>query len=146
MISFVIIVTFIILYISSLWGCFKSQAECLNEVGQDTAVLIGYFIGGAASCFVLLTVLVYHKLIPSLYLLACVLIMAFLFYYYDTGSDLAHHGAYNRAFFYFFCLGIYLALGVLYLLACQLIYRPFTIIITILIAVAVIYFLVKETI
>src|SRR5689334_7142206 len=57
--SYFLFVAWIVLYICSLCGCSKSQAECLKEVSQDTAVIVGILLYFSSFSFVILTIFVY---------------------------------------------------------------------------------------
>jgi hypothetical protein len=89
-------------YVSSLRGCEKEQAECLTQLGPSSAFEIGSEIFFSALNFTILMTFVYFELTYKKFLYICSPTLLYLFYIYDTGADFAHHGAYNRVFFYLF--------------------------------------------
>lgn len=89
-------------YLSSLRGCDKEQAECLTKLGPSTAFEIGSEIFFSALSFTIMMSFVYFQITYKHYLYISSPILIYLFYILDTGADFAHHGAYNRVFFYLF--------------------------------------------
>lgn len=98
----------ICLYVLSLEGCEKQQAECLTQQNHSKVIKIGKYILASAVCFLLLIILNKVRLVNKYFVLFSFSTMMYLFYYYDTGADFAHHGSYNRIFFYSFILIIFI--------------------------------------
>ena len=144
--SILLFILWILFYKISLFGCPKSQAECLKEMTQDTAVFVGIMLYCSSFSFVLLTILTYFKLLYVHFTILSIPVMVFLFYYYDTGADFAHHGSYNRAFFYFFCVITYLVLGLLYCFIKILVKHPIKTIIFFAVLIFSVHYTIQDTI
>jgi hypothetical protein len=85
-----------IFYIISLWSCYDQFYVCLKKY-PPKAMLYGLLVVAlSALCFTIQIFLTFFRKVCYKYLIINILVIMFLCYVYDTGSDLIHHGAYNR--------------------------------------------------
>jgi len=132
------------LYIISLEGCDKQQAECLTTQNHSTVIKVGKFIFSSAICFTLLIVFTLLKFTFNYFIYFSVIFKIYLFYFYDTGADFAHHGSYNRVFFYlFFVILLFVSLTI-YLFFMSIIKFPFRTILVVSLSVFIIYYKINE--
>lgn len=111
-------------YIISLEGCDKQQAECLKEQNHSTVIRTGKYIFASAMCFTLLAILTLFKYTLKLFFYTSIAIMLYLFYHFDTGADFAHHGSYNRVFFYLFVVILSFVFATIYVILTAFIKFP----------------------
>ncbi len=102
-IAFCIIALASILYIITLKGCPKAQAECLKEFDQT---LIKYFVMAlfsSAFLYAFIYLLIFYKWLPFyiFFINTAIIIVLFIC---DTGTDLKSHGQFNRNFLIIFML------------------------------------------
>lgn len=94
----VLMVVGIICYLITLTGCEGTQADCLKNFDQTK---IKYFvmimITGCIAFTLNYIILIYKKNNISIAVLQTVVIL-YLCFVHDTGSDLKNHGSYNRIF------------------------------------------------
>ena len=88
-------------YIITLYGCHEaSQAECLKKFDQT---LIKYFVMvlfASAFLYTLIYNLTIYKKIHYAIPVYTTVVIAYLCFVYDTGTDLKYHGSYNRVFLF----------------------------------------------
>lgn len=89
----------VFLYILSLAGCNDTQTACLVNLNPQFFHNIVIFLTISATLNSLLLYMVIKKAIKKFHLLYQICIFSYLTFYYDTGSDLSNHGAYNRIVF-----------------------------------------------
>lgn len=133
-------ILWIYLYIVSLEGCDKQQAECLTQQNHSTVIRTGKIIFASAMSFSILGIFALFKYTSRYFFYASVTIMLYLFYCYDTGADFAHHGSYNRVFFYLFFVIFCFVFITLYLIFMCLIKFPLKTIFVLGLSVYLIYF------
>lgn len=90
----------IVLYLITLVGCDETSAECLKKFDQTTLKYFGMILFASGFLFSLIYNLAIYRLIHWFIPIYTTVIVWFLCYVYDTGSDLKSHGAYNRVFLF----------------------------------------------
>ncbi len=98
----ILTILWIYFYVLSLKGCEEQQAICLKNQSYSDVIILGKILFTSAGVLFLLNVFILFKFTQKHWLIISLIIMYYLFYWYDTGADLAHHGSYNRVFFYLF--------------------------------------------
>ena len=105
-------------YFISFRGCEGTQSYCLVTLSPSFFYLIGVYI----MIFSLITLyIIYEALnnkISKIHLFYYVPLLIYLLYFYDNGSDLSHHGSYNKMVFYFLIVSFI----ILFLIFCLLKY------------------------
>ena len=129
-------------YILSLEGCPEnaSMMWCLGNYGQhEVRKLISYLNYSAflGSLLVFITRQGVYKEIYSYSILLPVYL--YLFFIHDTGTDLYHHGGYNRLFFIITFIIFYLFIKLVVYVALSLIKRTIKTIIGILLTIILFY-------
>ena len=115
LISLIINLLSFYLYYLSLEGCIGTQIDCLKIMTLDKFFDIFYLVlfSSFLSSFTLIFSF-FNKI--SIFCMIYPFISYILFYFYDNGSDLAHHGLYNIIVFSFLLfLFIILLLFIIYL-------------------------------
>lgn len=97
LISLIINLLSFYLYYLSLEGCIGTQIDCLKIMTLDKFFDIFYLVlfSSFLSSFTLIFSF-FNKI--SIFCMIYPFISYILFYFYDNGSDLAHHGLYNNIF------------------------------------------------
>jgi len=88
------------LYILSLAGCHDTQTACLVNLNPQFFHKIVIFLSISSIINAIIIFLILKNSICRLHLLYIIFVFGYLTFYYDTGSDLAFHGAYNRMVFF----------------------------------------------
>lgn len=105
-----------ILYLISLWSCYDQFYICLEKYAPK-AILYGFLVVAlSALCFTIQIFLFFFRKVCYKYLITNLLVIMFLSYLYDTGSDLIHHGAYNRILLFILMIFWSLCITIGYLL------------------------------
>ena len=96
-------------YYMSLEGCHNTQSHCITNVTP-------FFIARVCCSLVLSSILFYANIINffkarNFVLLAAQLTSFYCLFLYDQGTDLAHHGEYNKLF----CIGFILLFAIIHL-------------------------------
>ncbi len=92
------------LYIGSLGGCFDTQTACLVNLSPQFFHNIVSYLTISSIINATIIYLIIKNSINKLHLIYIFIVFGYLTLHYDTGSDLAHHGAYNRIVFLFLIL------------------------------------------
>ena len=119
-ISILILILSTIFYMFTLAGCKGTQADCLKDFDQAKVKEFALILLSSAFTFSLNILLYFMRVITWKVPLLHVLIFAFLCFIYDTGTDLASHGSYNRAFLFFFMVP-----SLILQIICVFIYKAF---------------------
>ena len=88
------------LYFISFKGCEGTQSFCLVTLSPSFFYLLGVYI---MICSLITLYIIYQVIKSSIskyHLLYYLPILIYLIYFVDNGSDLSHHGAYNKMVFY----------------------------------------------
>ena len=117
---FVLSIISFYLYYLSFKGCEGTQSFCLVTLSPGFFYSIGVYI--IICCLISLYIFyeVIKKRISKYHLVYYLPILIYLLYFVDNGSDLSHHGSYNKMGFYFFFIffiivfGIFLVLKLIY--------------------------------
>jgi len=83
-------------YIESLRGCDGPQAECLKNLNEGEVRELIWLLQKVSFILGLIITGILYKIISFVILFPIIISFGYLCFYYDTGSDLAHHGSYNR--------------------------------------------------
>ena len=105
-------------YFISFRGCEGTQSYCLVTLSPSFFYLIGVYI---MICSLITLYIIYEALnnkISKIHLFYYVPLLIYLLYFYDNGSDLSHHGSYNKMVFYFLIVSFI----ILFLIFCLLKY------------------------
>ena len=105
-------------YFISFRGCEGTQSYCLVTLSPSFFYLIGVYI---MICSLITLYIIYEALnnkISKIHLFYNVPLLIYLLYFYDNGSDLSHHGSYNKMVFYFLIVSFI----ILFLIFCLLKY------------------------
>ena len=88
-------------YILSLKGCEGTQSYCLVTLSPGFFYSLGVYI--IVCCLITLYILyqVLLNKVSKYHLLYYLPVLIYLLYFVDTGSNLSHHGSYNKMGFYF---------------------------------------------
>ena len=113
-------------YKKSFKGCHATQSYCLVTLSPSFFYLLGIYImiSSIISLYIIYQIL--QKNASFFHLIYYIPIISYLLYFVDNGSDLSHHGSYNKMIFYvLFC-----AFFVLFIFFCLIkyIYRNYRII------------------
>ena len=113
-------------YNKSFKGCYGTQSYCLVTLSPSFFYLLGIYImiSSIISLYIIYQIL--QKNASFFHLIYYIPIISYLLYFVDNGSDLSHHGSYNKMIFYvLFC-----AFFVLFIFFCLIkyIYRNYRII------------------
>ena len=113
-------------YNKSFKGCHGTQSYCLVTLSPSFFYLLGIYImiSSIISLYIIYQIL--QKNASFFHLIYYIPINSYLLYFVDNGSDLSHHGSYNKMIFYvLFC-----AFFVLFIFFCLIkyIYRNYRII------------------
>ena len=113
-------------YNKSFKGCHGTQSYCLVTLSPSFFYLLGIYImiSSIISLYIIYQIL--QKNASFFHLIYYIPIISYLLYFVDNGSDLSHHGSYNKMIFYvLFC-----AFFVLFIFFCLIkyIYRNYRII------------------
>ena len=113
-------------YNISFKGCNGTQSYCLVTLSPSFFYLLGIYImiSSIISLYIIYQIL--QKNASFFHLIYYIPIISYLLYFVDNGSDLSHHGSYNKMIFYvLFC-----AFFVLFIFFCLIkyIYRNYRII------------------
>ena len=113
-------------YYKSFKGCEGTQSYCLVTLSPSFFYLLGIYImiSSIISLYIIYQIL--QKNASFFHLIYYIPIISYLLYFVDNGSDLSHHGSYNKMIFYvLFC-----AFFVLFIFFCLIkyIYRNYRII------------------
>lgn len=114
----ILTISWIVLYLFSLMGCHKQQAECLTEFNHSTVKHLGIILLASTITFFILCLFAFFKFTHRAFLFISLAIMIYLFYFYDIGADFAFHGSYNRVFFYTFyiiLLFLFLTISIIFI-------------------------------
>jgi hypothetical protein len=85
-----------LIYLLTLMGCYDSLYACLKKY-PPKAMLYGLYVMGISGFLYTLQIyLVFIRKLSLIYILVEVLIISFLCFIYDTGTNLISHGGYNR--------------------------------------------------
>ena len=102
-------------YNKSFKGCHGTQSYCLVTLSPSFFYLLGIYImiSSIISLYIIYQIL--QKNASFFHLIYYIPIISYLLYFVDNGSDLSHHGSYNKMIFYvlfcaFFVLFIYFCL------------------------------------
>ena len=90
-------------YIKSLKGCDGTQSYCLVTLSPSFFYLLGVYliISSLITLYILYQILIQD--VSFLHLIYYIPLLSYLLYFIDNGSDLSHHGSYNKMIFYFLC-------------------------------------------
>ena len=91
-------------YIISFKGCDGTQSYCLVTLSPSFFYLLGIYImiSSIISLYIIYQILI--RAASFLHLVYYIPILIYLLYFVDNGSDLSHHGSYNKMiFFVLFC-------------------------------------------
>jgi hypothetical protein len=118
----------LIIYCISLIGCKESQFRCLAKY-PISYLKYGLIIIMISAFFFFIQIYLYIKKIINFRQLAFTLIsISFICFIYDTGSDFATHGSYNRIVLFFFIFIFYILYYIMVYLGKLLQKFPLTII------------------
>ena len=105
-------------YFISFRGCEGTQSYCLVTLSPGFFYLIGVYI---MICSLITLYIIYETLknkVSKIHLLYYLPLLIYLLYFHDNGSDLSHHGSYNKMVFYFLIVSFI----ILFLIFCLLKY------------------------
>ena len=91
-------------YIKSFKGCDGTQSYCLVTLSPSFFYLLGIYImiSSIITIYILYQILI--KEASFFHLVYYIPVIIYLLYFVDNGSDLSHHGSYNKMIFYvLFC-------------------------------------------
>ena len=91
-------------YNKSFKGCHGTQSYCLVTLSPSFFYLLGIYImiSSIISLYIIYQIL--QKNASFFHLIYYIPIISYLLYFVDNGSDLSHHGSYNKMIFYvLFC-------------------------------------------
>ena len=94
-----VIILEVVFYILSLEGCYETQTYCLVNLSPGFINRMVIFVCISSFLFTLIIFLTINHNIKAYFLLLQVISLSYLTLIYDTGSDLAYHGSYNRSVF-----------------------------------------------
>jgi len=105
-------------YFISFKGCEGTQSYCLVTLSPSFFYLIGVYI---MICSLITLYIIYEVLknkVSKVHLFYYLPLLIYLLYFHDNGSDLSHHGSYNKMVFYFLIVSFI----ILFLIFCLLRY------------------------
>ena len=105
-------------YFISFRGCEGTQSYCLVTLSPGFFYLIGVYI---IICSLITLYIIYEALknkVSKIHLFYYIPLLIYLLYFHDNGSDLSHHGSYNKMVFYFLIVSFI----ILFLIFCLLKY------------------------
>lgn len=111
------IISFYFYYIS-FKGCEGTQSYCLVTLSPSFFYLIGVYIMVSSLITLYIIYEVLKGKISKIHLFYYMPLIIYLLYFYDNGSDLSHHGSYNKMIFYFLIVSFI----ILFLIFCLLKY------------------------
>jgi len=94
----ILLIVGIVCYLVSLIGCEGTQAECLKNFDQTKIKYFVIILVVSATSFTVNYMLLIYKRKNYLIVLFQSIIIIYLCFVHDTGSDLKKHGSYNRIF------------------------------------------------
>ena len=103
---FIILLSFISFYyyIKSFKGCDGTQSYCLVTLSPSFFYLLGVYIIITSLITLYIVYQILKRGISPFHLIYYIPILIYLLYFVDNGSDLSHHGSYNKMIFYvLFC-------------------------------------------
>ena len=113
---FILIIIAIYLYYYTLRNvCEGTQAQCLSELNSTIFYVLGIQMIISVLILEIIILLILNRIIHFYHLIYIIPLFAYFVHFYDTGSDLHHHGSYNKIVFYFLIFAIGIILGILYL-------------------------------
>lgn len=101
MISLILSIFSVFLYLISLRGCFDTQAECLKNLNEGVVRELLSYLNYSGLFYAIICTAVIYKYVTIYVLLMITSSFIYLCFYYDTGSNLDYHGAYNRIVLFF---------------------------------------------
>ena len=105
-------------YFISFRGCEGTQSYCLVTLSPGFFYLIGVYI---MICSLITLYIIYETLknkVSKIHLFYYLPLLIYFLYFHDNGSDLSHHGSYNKMVFYFLIVSFI----ILFLIFCLLKY------------------------
>jgi hypothetical protein len=97
----ILILIAVICYLITLTGCHEaSQAECLKKFDQTTIKYFVMILLTSSFLFTLIFNFALYRVIHYVIPLYTAVLIWFLCFIYDTGTDLKYHGSYNRVFLF----------------------------------------------
>ena len=90
----------IYLYILSLEGCHDTQTHCLVNLNPQFFHKIVIYLTISTFINSFMVFMIIKRKIEPFIIIYMILSFAYLTLFHDTGSDLSHHGSYNRLVFY----------------------------------------------
>jgi hypothetical protein len=77
-----------------------TQANCLIGMRDDFFYLLGFYLTLSVMILEVIIILIIKKYIRYVHLIYIIPLYIYFIHFYDTGSDLVHHGSYNKIAFY----------------------------------------------
>jgi hypothetical protein len=97
----IILLIAVLCYLITLIGCHEaSQAECLKKFDQSTIKYFVMILLTSSFLFALIYNLAIYKMIHFIIPIYTSVLIWYLCFIYDTGTDLKYHGSYNRVFLF----------------------------------------------
>ena len=131
--SFIFIMIGVYLYYITLRNvCEGTQAQCLAQLDSSIFYLMGIQMIVSVLILEISIILIIKKIISFYHLIYIIILYSYFVHFHDTGSELHHHGSYNKIIFYFLIISIGIILAIFYTFYFLLIkhyYRTFLIII-----------------
>ena len=112
--------------------CEGTQAQCLAQLDSSIFYLMGIQMIVSVLILEISIILIIKKIISFYHLIYIIILYSYFVHFHDTGSELHHHGSYNKIIFYFLIISIGIILAIFYTFYFLLIkhyYRTFLIII-----------------
>lgn len=101
----------VILYIISLRGCQGTQTYCLVTLDPSFFYFLGVYLIFCTLIMDLFIIFLIKGKMNVLHFTYIIPTYVYLLYFYDKGSDLTHHGSYNKMLFYFFMVLLFILIG-----------------------------------
>ena len=116
----IIILSFVsfFFYFISFKGCEGTQSYCLVTLSPSFFYLIGVYIMICSLISLYIFYQVLKNKVSKFHLIYYLPILIYLLYFVDNGSDLSHHGSYNKMIFYV----LFIAFIIIFLIICLLKY------------------------
>ena len=87
-------------------GTYITQANCLIGMRDNFFYLLGFCLAFSVIILEIIIILIIKKYIKYVHLIYIIPLYTYFIHFYDTGSDLVHHGSYNKIAFYLLVITI----------------------------------------
>lgn len=101
-------------YITLKNVCEGTQAQCLAQLDSSIFYLMGIQMIVSVLILEISIILIIKKIISFYHLIYIIILYSYFVHFHDTGSELHHHGSYNKIIFYFLIKSIGIILAIFY--------------------------------